>query len=89
MRALTTCAGVHAFGHGDGGGSRGGRGGRKEREAERDEAGAGGCGVDLRVVDEGDAAFLEIAACLAGDVVERGAETGDRERLRGCTRFRP
>ena len=48
-------AGVDALGDAD----RGGRGcrrcGREEREAQRDEAGAGGGGVDLGVVDEGDA----------------------------------
>ena len=56
--------------------------GRKEREAERHQAGARCCRIDLRVVDQRDAAFFEIAAGLAGDVVERRAKAGN-ERDRG------
>ena len=39
----------------------------------------------MGVVDESDAAFLEIATGLAGDVIESGTETGDqRDRGRVC-----
>src|SRR6202012_5361563 len=58
-------------------GRGGGRGGREEREAERDQTGArSGC-IHFRVVDEGDAAFFEIASGLAGDVIESRAKSGN------------
>ena len=47
-----------------------------------DQAGARGLGVHLRVVDQRDAAFLEIATRLAGNVIERRAETGDQRHRR-------
>ena len=77
LQRLDHVAGVHAFGHGDGCGRRCRRSRREEREAESDEPGARRGGVELRVVDERDAALFEIAARLAGNVVERRAEAGD------------
>src|SRR5262249_24515856 len=63
--------------NGDGGCCGGGRRGREEREAESDKAGAGCSGGGDGVVDDCDAALLEIAAGLPGDVVECGTEPGD------------
>src|SRR5579863_8041940 len=77
LERLDYGAGVHAFRNGDGGGGGGWGRGREEREAKRDETGARCFRVDLRVVDEGDAALLEVATGLASNVIERCAETGD------------
>ena len=73
------------FGHGNRcGRSRGSRR-RKEREAQRYQARARGCRVYLRVVDERNAAFFQIASSLPGNVVERRAQAchqRDRWRVR-------
>ncbi len=82
LECLDHVAGVHPFRNSDRSGRSSRSGGREEREAQRDKAGTGRCGVELSVVDQRDAALLEIASALARDVVERCTKTGN-QRNRG------
>ena len=75
LQRLHHGAGVHSLRHSHRGCGGRGRGGSKQRKAQRYKPGARCCGIHLRIVDQRDAAFFEIATSLPRNVVQRCAQT--------------